>query len=217
MVRCAIQIALVGIMVLLAAEAAFSQTSSAMLNSHGSVLVNDAYVKRSIAIFDGDRIEVCEDSAATLSQDGATVGLTPGSFTRYQKQTLELFHGTARVDTNSGMQAHFADITVVPSGKSARFEMTRDNNKVQVTSHQGALTINNEGQTTTLADGSTTTLPDPRESEAPHPTCRNLGALAGMSSQKALAVDLGWSAGGVLCAYLCVEGTSISQDSPAPR
>jgi ferric-dicitrate binding protein FerR (iron transport regulator) len=192
-----------------------------MLKATGSVMVNDAYVKRSTALFDGDRVEVCQDSAAALNQSGSTIGLTPDSYTRYQKESLEVMHGTARIDTTSGMAARFGDVSVAPAQGSAKFELTRANKQVQVASREGALKITNGGHTADLASGASTTLPDPQESQAPTPSCAPPKAAAwqgGMSSHKALAIDLGWSAGGVLCAYLCVTDQGpVSQDNPGPR
>lgn len=152
---------------------AVAETPPAILYVKGEVRLNGESITRASTIFDGDRVETCGDSAVTITQDGSTIALAPGSVIRYSQYSVVLFRGTAHVDTADGMWAHAAGLTVMPKEKSSKFDLSRSDHKLTVTSRDGPLMVHDAGRTTPVEAGGTATFDDPKEDQAPHPKCKN--------------------------------------------
>jgi hypothetical protein len=149
-----------------------AQNTSAVIYAKGEVRLNGEGVVRSSPVLDGDRIDTCADSAVTITSDGSAVAVAPGAVIRFSKYSIVVFRGTVHVDTSDGMWGHAAGVTVMPKDKAAKFDVTRADHKVLVTSREGALTIHNSGRTSPIESGATTSLDDSAQEQAPQPRCK---------------------------------------------
>jgi len=141
------------------ASMVMADAASAMLSASGKVTVNGARVDRSTAVFPGDKIQTGADSMATLTAQGSSV-LVPGNSTLIMSENeVDVACGTAVVNTVKGMGARIHNLTVAPAQRSARFQITQDEGRLQIIAREGALAVNNGGSVSSLLPGRMLSLP----------------------------------------------------------
>lgn len=142
------------------ASKSLAPTSGAMLYANGNVKVNGRPAGISTSIFAGDKVEVGDSSAVSISRSGSSVVLSPNSSVQYDPANLDVLQGTVRVSTSQGMSVHAGNVSVAPLDKStaAKFDVTASAGNVSIASQEGALTVRDGGQTLALSSGSKTTL-----------------------------------------------------------
>jgi hypothetical protein len=139
-----------------------SSTASggAMLYANGNVKVNGQLAGASTSIFAGDKVEVGDSSAVSISRSGSSIVLSPNSSVKYDPANLDVLKGTVRVSTTQGMSVHAGNVSVAPQDKNtaAKFDVTTNAGNVTVASQEGALAVNDGGRDVMLSSGSKTTL-----------------------------------------------------------
>lgn len=160
----------IAMMLVFPAAMLVAETGNTMLYASGNVMLNGKEVTRSASVAAGDKIETAGAAATTISQDGSKVTVTPYSAIRYAGSSVNVVKGSAAINTNDGLAAQAAQITVTPKDKTATYEIARLDNNVVITSRTGALMVTSAGKTTELADGASSSLPaDPAPAAAPTP------------------------------------------------
>ncbi len=179
----------IGMMLLTPAAMIMAETGNTMLYATGNVTLNGTEVTRSASVTPGDRIETAGATATTISQDGSKVTVNPYSAVKYDNTAVNVVRGTAAVNTNDGMAAKAAQITVAPKDKAATYEIARLNNQVLITSHTGALMITEAGKTTELeAGGSSSRSAEPTPAPAPAPQAAPSFPGSSLSSKQVFAI-----------------------------
>jgi ethanolamine utilization protein EutQ (cupin superfamily) len=135
-----------------------AQTSGAMLYANGDVKVNGQPAGYSTSVYSGDKVEATASSAGSINRSGSSVIVSPNSSIQYDPASIELLQGSARVSTNKGMSAKVGDVVVSPKDENAKFEVTRNGDKVIVVSREGALTVKDGNGTSTVQAGASTEL-----------------------------------------------------------
>lgn len=135
-----------------------AQTSGAMLYANGDVKVNGQPAGYSTSIYSGDKVEATAASAGSINRSGSSIVVSPNSSIQYDPGSIEVLQGSARVSTNKGMSARVGDLVVSPKDATAKFDVTRNGDKVVVVSREGALTVKDGTQTTTVQSGASTEL-----------------------------------------------------------
>lgn len=222
---------IIGVVLMLVTPAAMlmAESSNAMLYAKGSVLLNGAAVERSTSVSAGDQIQTAGESAVAVNTTGSTITVDPYSTVKYGQNSIELVKGTASVKTTDGMPTRVAGVSIAPADKSATYEVARLENKLLVTSRDGALAINEAGRTSTVNTGETGTVAlDPAPApQAPAASATGNGTITNPTNfhwpsiTHKQAIIIGAIVGGaaVACGLLC--GTASAQSdlpgfSPAP-
>ena len=113
----------------------------AMLYANGNAKVNGQSAGVSTSIFAGDKVEVGDSSAVSISRSGSSIVLSPNSSVKYDPANLDVVTGTVRVSTTQGMSVHAGNVSVSPQDKNtaAKFDVTAGASNVTVASQEGAL------------------------------------------------------------------------------
>ena len=151
-------LAIVVLLIVLSPGLLMCQTDGAMLHAHGNVQVNGTNVGDSTSILAGDRLDTGASSAVSINRAGSSVVVNPNSSVKYEKSSVEIISGSARVSTSKGMSAQVGPIAVTPQGGTAKFDVLRLDNGVLVESHDGFVTLNGGGHTITVGPGSNASL-----------------------------------------------------------
>lgn len=200
-------------MVLTPAAVLMAESSNTMLYAKGIVLLNGVDVARSAPVTPGDKIETAGSSAVTIDPNGSKITVNPYSSVGYATDGVKVFRGSANVETSSGMAATVSQITVTPVDKTATYEVARLNNKVTITSHNGALKVADAGVTSTLDAGTSSTLDaDPTPTPAPAPQAAP--SMIGSDTSYGKLIAIGAVVGGV--AVACGLWCGMSAASVAP-
>lgn len=144
--------------VMLCASLSSAQNNGAMLYANGDVKVNGQAAGYSTSIYSGDKVEATSAAAGSINRSGSSVVVSPNSSIQYDAASIELLQGSARVSTSKGMSAKIGDVVVSPKDANAKFDVTRNGDKVVVASRGGSLTVRDGNQTTTVAPGASTEL-----------------------------------------------------------
>lgn len=135
-----------------------AQTGGAMLYANGTVRVNGQNAGDSTSVFSGDRVDVTASSAGSINRSGSSVVVSPDSSIQYNPDSIELLQGSARVSTSKGMSATVGQVVVSPENASAKFDVTKEGNKVVIVSREGALKVKDGSQIVTVQPGAKTEL-----------------------------------------------------------
>ena len=135
-----------------------ADTPSAMLYSHGPVLLNGNGVARSSAVFFGDLVQTNPDSAVNITATGSSVMVLNDSLVQYEGTRIKVEHGGVKVSTSKLLGARAGLITVDPaSNVLTEFEVRDVDGSVRIAAEKGDLRISDPKGTTTLAQGQQTT------------------------------------------------------------
>jgi hypothetical protein len=204
----------IAMMVLTPAAMLMAESGNTMLYASGSVTLNGKEVARSASVASGDKIETAGTTATAVSQDGSKVTVSPYSAVRYESSSVSVVKGTAAINTNEGMAAKAAQITITPKDKSATYEIARLDNNVVITSKTGALMITDAGATTELEAGASSSRPA-EPTPAPAPAPQAAPSFPGSSLTRTQAWIIAGVVGGAsaACGYWC--GMSAAHAEPA--
>jgi hypothetical protein len=144
--------------VLLGAAMLSAQTG-AMLHVSGKATLNGITVGDSSTIFAGDRLVTADGAMATINQPGLSVVVASNSSILYGKGSVDILQGTARINATDHVTAQAGKVTAVSKDGSTLFEVARLNDKVTITSREGAVAVSDGSQTVTVASGNQTTFP----------------------------------------------------------
>ena len=135
-----------------------ADTSTAMLYSHGTALLNGTNVARSSAIFSGDLVQTSADSVANINATGSSVLVLNESLVQYETGAIKLEHGGVTISTSKLLATHAGGVTVTPRASVwTEFEVRDVDGKVEIAARKGDLTISDSKGTSTLAQGQQTT------------------------------------------------------------
>jgi hypothetical protein len=142
------------------------EKTSAMLYTNGSAWLNGSEVPKSGAMFSGDMLQTRADSSANIQSNGSNVMVLADSLVKFEGPAVELEHGSVRVTTSRGLEAHAGDVTVKPAGNSwTEFQVTDVDGRVHIAANKGDLTVQDDKGTTTVAQGETTTRDDTSDTD----------------------------------------------------
>jgi hypothetical protein len=110
------------VLISLSSLSAFPIPKSAMAIVSGDVSVNGSLVKRSMPVFEGDRLRTGADSGVLLNLHGATVQLSANSDARYEGDRLALRSGSALV---RGIEAVVSGPFTISAVGAAQFRIER--------------------------------------------------------------------------------------------
>ena len=133
-----------------------AQTSGAMLYANGDVRINGQPAGVSTSILAGDRIDVTGSSASSINRSGSSIVVRANSSIQYDPSSIQVYQGSARISTSKGMVAKVGDVVVTPQDSSAKFDVTREGDKVLVASREGVVTVRDGGHTLTVQPGAST-------------------------------------------------------------
>ena len=119
-----------------------------MLNSVGTVLVDNRPAAGGSAVFAGETVETRGGSKAIISSQGRTVSLGANSVMRMGSRELELESGAVVVAATTGA-LKVDNVTVTPTSTTpTKFLARKINGTVQVLALEGTVTVN-DGQEST--------------------------------------------------------------------
>ena len=203
----------IAMMLLTPAAMLMAETGNTVLYASGNVSLNGKEIARSASVATGDKIETAGSAAIAVSQTGSKVIVNPYSTVQYQNDGVKLVRGTAAINTNDGMAAKAAQITVTPKDKTATYEIARVDSNVVITSHTGALMITDAGMTTELEAGSSSSRPaEPTPAPAPPPQAAPSFPGNGLSGGQVFAIVAVVGGASVVCGLWC--GMSASGVPP---
>ncbi len=138
--------------------AMLSAQTGAMLHVSGKATLNGVAVGDSSTIFAGDRLVTADGAMATINQPGLSVVVSSNSSILYGKGSVDVLQGTARINATDHVTAQAGQVTAVSNNGATLFEVARLNDKVTITSREGAVAVSDGSQTITVAPGNQTTL-----------------------------------------------------------
>src|SRR5580693_2171920 len=155
------------------------EKTSAMLYTNGSAWLNGSEVPKSGAMFSGDMLQTRADSSANIQSNGSNVMVLADSLVKFEGPAVELEHGSVRVTTSRGLEAHAGDVTVKPAGNSwTEFQVTDVDGRVQIAANKGDVTVQDDKGTTTVTQGQQTTRDDTADTTEKKKKKRRKGAGA---------------------------------------
>ncbi len=199
--------------------------TGAILRTQGGVWVNGYEATDSSAVFAGDLIESKAGFSASLTLEGSSVLLGPGSLAKFGDNFIELEHGTVSVGTSTKFQVRVNCMHVVPVvNQWTQYEVGDVNRTLQVAARK--LDVNVERETG-RAKGT------PEKEAAQHASVHEgeqhgydeteiCGAplapvQAGAINAKWIEIGAGVGGAVIICAILCKGGPSkpsMSQATP---
>lgn len=138
--------------------AMLSAQTGAMLHVSGKATLNGVAVGDSSTIFAGDRLVTAEGAMATINQPGLSVVVSSNSSILYGKGSVDVLQGTARINATDHVTAQAGQVIAASKDGASLFEVARLNDKVTITSREGAVAVSDGSQTITVASGNQTTL-----------------------------------------------------------
>lgn len=198
--------------IVFSASVVAAETNGAMMHATGQALLNGAIVHRSSAVLKGDVVQAPGGAAVSINSKGSAILLPGESRVKFQGNSIDLQAGHAVITTSSGFKAQVDTISVVPSQKVAKFEVSRQDGKVMIAALNGAVGVSDATHSMVVPEGSVATL-DPQEQENDNDR-RRRGAAApietsGWGISKKVAIGLG-IAGGAAAGIIAWQST----DSP---
>ncbi len=131
---------------------------AAVLHSSGTTTVNGSEAATTAAVFDGDNIQAIT-GIVTISAPGSTVLIPSNSELVLKENAVNLSSGAASINTTKGMGAQADAFMIAPAtAGSARFDVRRSGNLVEIHATSGNLTINSASKTLGVAEGQTASL-----------------------------------------------------------
>lgn len=136
----------------------------AMLTSRGVVRVNGSLVPGSYTVYGGDQITTEANASVHLLARGSSITLPADSSILYGGKQLEVRSGRVLVSTtaSSGVQARIGNLTVVPAGSNARFQMADSGEKLVLAALDGALRVSDGVHSIVLSSGKMMTSAAPQ-------------------------------------------------------
>jgi hypothetical protein len=197
------------------------ETASAMLYTNGSAWLNGSEVPKSAAVFSGDMLQTRADSSASIQSNGSNVMVMADSLVKFETPAVELEHGTVRVTTSRGLEAHAGDVIVKPASNAwTEFQVKDVDGRVQIAADKGDVTVQDDKGTTTVTQGQQTTRDDTADADKKKKKRRKAAGAAPaagggiMSSSAAVYGGLG-AVGGVGIWLLLQHGQPVSPDCPS--
>ncbi len=189
----------------------------AILYMNNAATVNGIAVNRSTAIFEGDKVQLPNDSNASLTMVGAVVTMAPGSIVTFKRNALELANiSGVVVSTSSGTAVRVNRLTIAPVSGKGKFQVARAGGHVLIAAKTGAVNIFDGATTRTVAEGSSASVPDPAPLPADQPGAipgHAAGSSAG-STAASIAAGLAVSLAGALAGYYSTGTSNLQTISP---
>lgn len=139
---------------LLPASQLAAQSAGPMLYPKGKVLVDGKEVNAPIGLFAGDKVETSASGAASLTALGSTVLLSPATSFTYNRGSLQMGCGHVLVTTLANrLSSRVANLVITPGSDVAKYEITRASGKLDITTREGSINVNDGVQTTNLGTG----------------------------------------------------------------
>lgn len=177
-----------------------AETHAAMVFASGIASLNGAALARSSAIFAGDILETSKNSAIIINANGSTVQMGATSKVQFQGDAINLDSGAAQIATNSGMKVKADSLTVAPTNKTAKFQVTRAPGKVVVTALNGNVSVMGGPSADVLTAGETKAYSD--DDDRHRGRKRDEGGAIGVSDKTLFLWGAGLLATGGALAYL---------------
>lgn len=181
-----------------------AQANGPMLFPQGKVLVDGKQVNAPIGLFAGDKVQTAASATASLNAVGTTVLLSPNTVLTYGQGALEMGCGHLLVTTVvNRLSSRVANLTITPGSDVAKYEITRASGKLEITTREGAINVNDGVQTTSLGVGKVISFsagndcplayaaPDQTSAPASEPVSLSKGKIAAIALGGAGAVGLG--------------------------
>lgn len=175
-----------------------ADVNSAMLRVQGEVLVNGA-LAHDRAVFAGDTIASGERASATLTLPGGNVQVQPSSTVVFEKDSLTVRNGAARVSTSKGMTARVDNLTVTPAAQVADYSIRRTGSELLISAGKSSITITDGARSMTIEPGKAVQI----KAAAPQ------GAEGGLSAMQWLII-----AAVAVVSTVTVVATTTEDDSP---
>jgi hypothetical protein len=206
------------VMVLVVPVALFAADAGlAMVYSNGTALLNGSSLPRSSALFPGDLVQTTTDSIAKINVVGSSLMVLSDSLLQFEGNSVKLEHGAVAVSTSKAMATRTGQVTVTPSASVwTQFDVKNVDGQIQVTAHEGDLTVSDGAGTTTLAQGQQTTReesqPDqPQQTEKNKKRRKRAGGAApgagGGALDSPLAIGIGAGAVVGLTTWVLLQGS----------
>lgn len=131
-----------------------SDEAAAMVYCKGTVLLNGNPLPDSSAIQAGDSLQTAEDSIATITANGTSVIVEPGSSVKFAGNSLSLEQGSISVASSIGLITTAGIASVTPaSGVWTEYEVTNINGTIEMRARKGNLNVNCGKETASLPEG----------------------------------------------------------------
>jgi hypothetical protein len=195
---------IVVVIVALSFLSAFPSMRSGIAIATGDVSVNGSSVRRSMAVFEGDRLRTGADSGVLLNLRGATVHLSANSDARYEGDRLALRSGSARV---RGTEAVVSGPFTISAVGAAQFLIKRSGAHTRLSILDGTVKVT-RGKESLLLSGIGERLFSDEDT---------IGGLGRVSVTREVGVGVAGAAGGVFTGWMKHGSTSpsISHISPS--
>jgi hypothetical protein len=209
---------------LLGQEIPTQPRTGAILRTQGGVWVNGYEATDSSAVFAGDLIETKAGFSASLTLEGSSIMLGPGSLGKFGDNFLQLEHGAVSVGTSTKFQVRVNCMHVIPVlNEWTQYEVADVNRTVQVSARKLDVNVEREGHAKGTEEKEASQHASVHEGEQ-HGYDENQICGAPLAPTQAGAINAKWieigaGIGGavVICAILCKGGPSkpnMSQATP---
>lgn len=113
--------------------------ASAILQSNGGVLLNNAPAPPSSALYPNDLIETQKNAVARITATGSAADINSETIIQFQAAELALDHGSISVDTSRGMRVRVGCMTITPvsDAQSTRYDVSDLDGKVIISAVRG--------------------------------------------------------------------------------
>ena len=138
----------------------WAQSSGAILQVSGTVQLNGASVSRPAVLFDADKVQTSDNSAASITQSGSSVLIGANSEISYSPQSLTLSTGSATITTSQQLGTHIGAAYVQPTSANSRFAVLQTPSKIQIAALEGNVAVRlASSKVVTLSAGNSLSLP----------------------------------------------------------
>ena len=125
---------------------------AAVLHSSGDTTVNGTAAATTTALFNGDDIHTV-NGVVTISAPGSTVMVPSSSELVLSENVVNLSSGMASINTTKGMTAQADTFSIAPATGTAKFDVKRSGDLLEIHATSGALTVNSANGKLDVAQG----------------------------------------------------------------
>lgn len=142
-----------------------AETHAAMVFATGMASLNGAALRRTTAVFAGDTLETSKDSSLIINANGSSVRVGPASKVQFQGESIGIASGVTQVTTNTGMKVLAEGLSVIPTGRTAKYQVTRGTGKVLIAALSGSVSVVNGRTSEVVAAGETKTFSEDQDEQ----------------------------------------------------
>ena len=136
-------------------------SASAMVFANGPAWINGTEIPKSMALFPGDMLQTKQDASANVGTNGSSIMVLSDSLVKYEGSSVGVDHGSVRVSTGSGFEAHACEVKAKPvNNTQTQYQFAHNDRHVTLVATKGDVTLEDHQGSKTIKEGEQTTRDD---------------------------------------------------------